>query len=316
MVEGVASLVAGSVESLTKENVTVLDDTGKLLSAWDDEMATTGLTSRQLKIQQDFEQYLEDKAYELVEPVVGRGNVTVRVAASLDFDQIGRTVESFDLDQQTTVREDRSEIVPGTAEQGASSLTTNNIYETPRTVETYARIGSRVERLTVAVVVNDRVEGEGDAAESVPRTPQELTRLESLVRSGLGVSPQRGDAITVVSLPFDREPPAPPEEDGGLDILALVQAGIRPAIGLLGLTLAFVFGLKLLGFIKTAPVPQASMESLPAGSEGGGQAFPTPPGEMGASGSPQVVRPAQGAKVQLADPAVTARVVKAWMNES
>ena len=113
MVEGIASLVAGSVEGMARENVTVLDDSGRLLSESDDALRSTGLTTRQIKIQRDFESYLEDKAYELVEPVVGRGNVTVRVAAAMDFDQVGRTVESFDLDQQVTVREDRAEIIPG-----------------------------------------------------------------------------------------------------------------------------------------------------------------------------------------------------------
>ncbi len=314
MVEGVASLVAGSVEGLVKENVTVLDDSGRLLSESAEDLLTTGLTTRQLKIQRDYESYLEDKAYELVEPVVGRGNVTVRVSASLDFDQMGRTVESFDLDQQVTVKEDRSEIIPGTEDQGASSVTVNSVYETPRTVETYARMGSRVERLTVAVVVGDRQEGEGEATQFTPRDRQELTRLESLVRSGLGISEDRGDAITVVSMPFDRDTIVPAEEEAGPDILGLVQAGVRPGIGILALTFAFILGLKTLRLARSIPLGPSEPGSLSPGSQeeisGAGRAA----GKL-ASGGGGAGAPASTPRIELTDPSVTAKVVKAWMNE-
>jgi flagellar M-ring protein FliF len=313
MVEGVASLVAGSVESLAKENVTVLDDSGRLLSESDEELQTTGLTTRQLKIQRDYEGYLEDKAYELVEPVVGRGNVTVRVSAGLDFDQMGRTVESFDLDQQVTVREDRAEIIPGTEDQGASSVTVASIYETPRTVETFARIGSRVDRMTVAVVVNDR---EGDAngtVTSTPRTPQELARLEALVRSGLGLDEDRGDAITVVSMPFDREPVVLPEEEVGPDIMGMVQAGVRPTIGILALTFAFILALRLMRVIKTMPLGPSEQQILPPvpGAEG---LHSFDPNRVADRGAPQRAAGAHS-RVELTDPSLTARVVKAWMSE-
>ena len=316
MVEGVASLVAGSVESMVKENVTVLDDSGRLLSESDEEDQTTGLTTRQLKIQRDFEAYLEDKAYELVEPVVGRGNVTVRVAASLNFDQMGRTVETFDLDQQTTVREDRAEIIPGTEDQGASSITVNSIYETPRTIETFARIGSRVDRMTVAVVVSDKEDDTSGTTEFTTRTPLELTRLEALVRSGLGIDTDRGDAITVVSMPFDREPVALPAEEEGMDIMAMVQAGVRPTIGILALTLAFILALKLLGFMKTLPLGPSRQQALPDTPGGEGlhrsdshSRFAEPEG-----GGPQRMGGAQS-RVEMTDPSLTARVVKAWMSE-
>jgi len=316
MVEGVASLVAGSVESMVRENVTVLDDSGRLLSESDEDLQTTGLTTRQLKIQRDYEAYLEDKAYELVEPVVGRGNVTVRVAAGLDFDQMGRTVETFDLDQQTTVREDRSEIIPGTEDQGASSVTVNTIYETPRTIETFARIGSRVNRLTVAVVVSDREDDGADPTSFTTRTPQELTRLEALVRSGLGIDDGRGDAITVVSMPFDREPVVLPEEEEGMDIMAMVQAGVRPTIGILALTLAFIFALKLLAFMKTVPLGPARQEALPHSADAEGLHRSGSSSRMAAAegGGPQRMGGSPG-RVELTDPSLTARVVKAWMSE-
>ncbi len=314
MVDGVSSLVAGSVEGLDKENVTVLDDSGRLLSSDDSEFDQEGLTTRQLSIQKEIEDYLEGKAYELVEPVVGTGNIRVRVAATLNFDQIGRTVESFDLEQQATVSEDRAEIIPGTEEQGASSVTVNTVYETPRSVETFSRSGAQLERLTVAVVVNERQVGEGDQSSFQPRTQAELTRVEALVRNALGITDSRGDAVTVVSMSFDERPVVVEPEAEGMDVMALLMAGIRPTVGLAGLILAFVLALRLMGFIKAVPA-MAGRASLPAGNESGGglqsgqsQSLPQE------SRSASLPRPS-GPKLELSDPNITAKVVRAWMNE-
>ncbi len=314
MVEGVSSLVAGSVEGILKENVTVLDDTGRLLSEDDADMGTTGLTTRQLSIQKEIESYLEDKAYQLVEPVVGGGNVTVRVAAALDFDQVGRTVETFDPEQQVTVRQDRSEIIPGNEDQGASSITLNSIYETPKSVETYSKSGAQVERLTVAVVVNERqVQEEGEELRSIPRTREELVRVEALVVNALGIDQERGDAITVVSLPFDRKALILEPAEEGLDIMALVHAGVRPTIGLVGLVLAFLLGLRLLSSLK---------ESAPAQLRGGTQlsgSLPTSPeSRREITDVPEgrrFISPV-APKVEVTDPNMTARVVRAWMTEA
>lgn len=313
MVEGIASLVAGSVEGLVKENVTVLDDSGHLLSESADDLQSTGLTTRQLKIQRDLESHLEEKAYQLVEPVVGRGNVTVRVAAAMDFDQVGRTVESFDLDQQVTVREDRSEIIPGSEDQGASSVTVNSIYETPKTIETFTRSGSKVDRLTVALVVSDRETGSNGTVTSTPRTQQELTRIESLVRSGLGIDDVRGDAITVVSMPFDREPVEAPQEEAGPDVMAMVQAGVRPTIGILALALAFVLALRLLGLMKTMPL-SAGGRTLPRPDDADGL-YPEGSGGRIQGGGSSGRGGAGSGKIEMPDPTLTARVVKAWLSE-
>jgi len=302
MVDGIAFLVASSVEGLSRQNVTVLDDSGRLLSSPQDTGTPAGLTNRQLTVRQDVEGYLEGKAYELVEQIVGPGNATIRVAANLNFDEIGRTVEQLDLDNQATVSEDRSEIIPGSEEQGASSVSVNTIYETPRTVETLSRAGARIERLSVAVLVNHRQVGEGDAFQYEPRPAQELAQVEALVRNAVGITPERGDEITVASVPFDRRPPPPaPVVEEGTDVVAILQAAVRPSVGVLGVIFAFLLALKLLGTLKTA---------APASGPG---AFPGPQAASPVLAPPVVQAPQ---RVEIADPSMTARVVRAWMNES
>jgi flagellar M-ring protein FliF len=313
MVEGIAFLVAGSVEGLARENVTVLDDTGRLLSSPDDNLSPTGLTNRQLLVRRDVEGYLEEKAYELVEQIVGPGNATIRVAANLNFDQIGRTVEELNLDQQATLSEDRSEIIPGTEDQGASSVTVNTRFQTPRTIETLSRAGARVERLTVAVLVNHRPVGDGPDLRYEERTQQELVQVEALVRNAVGIEMERGDAITVASVPFDRRPISVPEVQEGMDLLGILQVAGRPSVGILGLILAFALAMKLLAALR-AGAPASRHRSLPAGSKAHAVEEGPHSGSMAEGAAPLHFQAPP--KVQLSDPSMTARVVRAWMNES
>jgi flagellar biosynthesis/type III secretory pathway M-ring protein FliF/YscJ len=139
--------------------------------------------------------------------------------------------------------------------------------------------------------------------------------LEALVRSGLGVDNTRGDAITVVSMPFDREPLVPMEEETGPDILGMVQAGLRPGIGILALIFAFVLSLKLLRFVKTVPLGPTGQTTLPTGDAGEGMAPGMAPTGMAGPGQQGMMSGGTGQQVALTDPALTAKVVKAWMSE-
>src|SRR4051812_31420368 len=70
VVQGIAHLVASSVDGLESEHVTVVDDGGRLLSEADDP-GVAGLTSHQLNVQREVEGYLETKAQQLVAQIVG-----------------------------------------------------------------------------------------------------------------------------------------------------------------------------------------------------------------------------------------------------
>ncbi|MDH5590603.1 MAG: hypothetical protein OEZ37_11200, partial [Gemmatimonadota bacterium] len=284
-----------------------LDDRGRLLSNPDGEDGVA-LSSRQLQIRSQIENYLETKAQRMVEQMVGVGNVSIQVAADLNFDQIDRTVQDVNPDLQTIVSEDRSEITPGEEDlEGASSVTSNTVFETAHSVETLSRGGARLERMTVAVVVNDRrSEGADGTVTFSARTQQEMQRVEALVRNAVGVSNDRGDAISVVSMPFEGMPEALPPE--GIDIFALLQALQRPLIALSGLLVAFFLGTRVLASFKAIPVgPVTRVEDMrmPASDE---------PGKLPV---PDAV-PAKPVRqqYQIVDPQMTAKVIRAWMKEA
>jgi flagellar M-ring protein FliF len=286
-----------------------------------------------LRVRREVERHLETKAEDLLRAVVGEGNLSVRVSANLDFDQIERTVSSVDPEAQVILQEDRSEIVPGNEEQGAAQSITSTTYEPARSVESFNRSGARLDRLTVAVIVGHRLEtGEDGEPVPVPRDPDEMAGIQELVGSAVGLVPDRGDVITVTNLPFIRtDPPAPPPAPP-VGMLERIEEFQRPIVALLGILMALGMGLALLRTVSRTEASQQTLpgnearaiakgspsdhperdedktSTLPGGGEGAGQrGFREEASES----------PAPLARLaQIENPDLTARVVRTWMKEA
>ena len=94
---GIVHLVASSVPELSPSAVSVLDDTGKLLSQSPDGTNGTGaeVNAQQLLHVQQIEQQYTRRILDILEPVVGRNNVKAQVTAEVDFTQTESTSEQF-----------------------------------------------------------------------------------------------------------------------------------------------------------------------------------------------------------------------------
>ena len=103
-VKGIAHLVAASVEGLTSEHVTIVNDAGRLLNEGIEQNTIAGLTSRQLQMQREMEDYLRTKAERIVAQMVGGMNLRVQVSAPMSFDQVERVSATVDPDKQAVVR--------------------------------------------------------------------------------------------------------------------------------------------------------------------------------------------------------------------
>lgn len=328
LASGIASLVAGSVDGLEPGRVRILDDTGRLLTEVEDPDAPDALSDRQLRIRREFERHLEEKTEDLLAAVVGSGNLSVRVSAELDFDRVERTTRTVDGDRQATLQADRSEIVPGSEDQGAAQVITSTTFEPTRSVESIARNGTRVERLTVAVVVGHRAvrSPEGEVTD-VPREPEEMVRIEELVARAVGLVPERGDGITVMNLPLvlpDAGQPVPllagPAPRGFLELLERFH---RPALGLLGLLFAVGMGFSTLRRFSRISAPEALRDGSGQPALGPGQVDDprqSRPGDpaaatVGAGGgvgaSPPTKHP-----VVIENPELATRLVRSWMKET
>ena len=93
-VEGIIYLVASSVEGLSPENVTVLDSAGRLMSSKKQGSELGKLSSYQHELKRQVEEYLESKALDMLDPVVGSGKSVVKISAQLNFEQVEQTIEN------------------------------------------------------------------------------------------------------------------------------------------------------------------------------------------------------------------------------
>lgn len=116
---GIVHLVASSVPELAPSAVSVLDDTGKLLSQSPDTAAGTGVDAQQLLYVQQIEQQYTRRILDILEPVVGRDNVKAQVTAEVDFTQTESTSEQHRPNLATDASAIRSQqIVESTGPQG------------------------------------------------------------------------------------------------------------------------------------------------------------------------------------------------------
>ncbi|WP_020230934.1 flagellar basal-body MS-ring/collar protein FliF [Acidovorax sp. MR-S7] len=117
---GIVHLVASSVPELAPSAVSVLDDTGKLLSQSPDGAAGASADAQQLAYVQQIEQQYTRRILDILEPVVGKNNVKAQVTAEVDFSQTESTVEQHRPNLTPDSSAVRSQqIVESTGVQGA-----------------------------------------------------------------------------------------------------------------------------------------------------------------------------------------------------
>ncbi len=115
---GIVHLVASSVPELAPSAVSVLDDTGKLLSNAPDATQSGAFDAQQLQYVQQIEQQYTRRIMEILEPIMGRSNVRAQVTADVDFSQTESTSEQFRPNQTpetTTIRSQQVSEAGGTS---------------------------------------------------------------------------------------------------------------------------------------------------------------------------------------------------------
>ncbi len=246
-VQAVVHLVASSVPLLTPDNVSVVDNQGKLITDSVTE-AALGMTAAQTQHKQKMEELYRVRVNQILAPIAGESNVRSQVNLALDFSTSESTTENYDnrdkgpKTRSEVLSEDRNSSkdalgVPGalsntpppapsatantasntgnkTADERSvtASRSTRN-YELDRSVRHTKSATGTVERLSVAVVLNERPSlpgpknDKGEAGEATPNPykPEEIERMQSLVRSVVGYNEQRGDVVTVIAAKFEPE---------------------------------------------------------------------------------------------------------------
>jgi len=235
-VQAIVHLVSSSIPYLMPENVTVVDSLGKLLT----ESATEGklgLTTAQSQHKAQLEENYREKILSILSPIVGENNVRTQVSLNLDFTQIESTTEDYDSrdkgpkTRSEVLSEDRqaalkAEGVPGSLSnrppeesgsnsdianadhtQARSTKQTRN-YELDRTVKHVRNAVGRIDRLSVAILINATppTKGSVPAANTAGYSADEIERMQNLVRGVVGFDADRGDVVTLIPARFGQEP--------------------------------------------------------------------------------------------------------------
>ena len=122
-IAGIVHLVAASVPEMEPSAVSVLDDSGKLLSQ-SPEGAASGVDMQQFAYKQQVEQQYVRRILDILEPVVGKNNVKAQVSAELDFSQTESTSEQHRPNQAADAGAIRSQQVMETGSDAKAAAPT------------------------------------------------------------------------------------------------------------------------------------------------------------------------------------------------
>ena len=314
-IAGIVHLIAASVPKMKPENVTVVDQQGRLLSEKETSSAI-GLSNTQFEYTRQLEDAYIHRIQDILSPFVGTAGIRAQVVADVDFTSMEQTRESFvpekNLVRSEDIREEKNSLldpmgVPGAltnkpprsgtvaasapvANTETSGNTSSHVirnYELDRTIIHSRHAPGRIQRLSVGVVIDYKKKYlDGDKVESVPMTPEEIKHITALVKEAVGFDATRNDSVDVINLPFESLPQMEPAEELPLWQQPWVWELAKPLLG--GL---FVLWLALGVLRPTLRNLADSGQLLEANADGevllageAGSAFaglPTPEGEAG-----------------------------------
>lgn len=360
-VEAIVHLVASAVSDLEHNHVNVVDHRGRLLTS-DDEPSEATAAAQQHELTRRVEERMERRVEDLLKPIIGPDRVRAQVTARLNFDSRRRIKESYDPERSAVRSEQMSERsggnyrwpigIPGALTNqppGPGELDPDNT-EGPDTGVPFSSEETRnwevgrilteaqpargvMERLTVGVLVDHRyVENEEGEVVREPLSDEEITRLENLVQDAVGYDAERGDAVSVVTVPFAEivEPPEPPPEVWEQEwVRDLIRLAVFAAIGLL------IYIVAIRPIVNRVLGGSDEEEADKEGAEGDQQALESPAGESEEGEADVAMRLAGLGGEQLSDmrerpyeaklqavlelvenePELAANAVKAWLDE-
>lgn len=360
-VASIVHMVASSVPNLLPASVTVIDQYGHLLTAQDAD-SELGRTSEQFEHARRVEADYVRRIEQLLTPMMGSGRVSAQVTADIDFSVTEEARERYQPEGTVVRSEQLSEeqqrgglggpggkaqgvpgatsnqppaetanpplnTLAGTADENApvsqSKRSTRN-YELDKTVSHTRNASGQIRRLSVAVLVDHLPQpGEQGATSLRPLNPQELAKVEALIKEAVGFNAQRGDSLSVQNAAF-LQPEAPLAEALPLWQRPELRDAARQLLGAL-VVLALIFAVlrPVLRNLMQAPVA-ATPPTLNAVIDARGEPLQAVAGHTATQGRlAAVAAPPDpyNEKLQLARAAVTqdpkrvAQVVKTWIGQ-
>ncbi|MEO8099780.1 MAG: flagellar basal-body MS-ring/collar protein FliF [Acidobacteriota bacterium] len=239
-VAAIANLVASAVEGLSPKQITILDSNGQLLNRPRSETETASAPEGQMEYRVALERDMQNKLTQTLDPVLGFDKYRAGVSIDVDFSNVQESEEKWDPNNSVMASSQRTEEsnnsqsagggVPGTqanlpdeparvaATSGVTRKTESTTFQTSRTVRHVDKERGTVKRVTVAVLLDQDGKWQGNGSEAslvfTPPPPEKIEVIKNLVTNVAGLSMERGDQITVETLPFTnslhQDPPSAP----------------------------------------------------------------------------------------------------------
>ncbi len=360
-IRAIRHLVASAVNGLKPQRVSIVDEAGQLLA----DGAGTGNDADNAVADErraGLEKRMRNQVEAIVSSVVGAGRSRVEISADMDYNKITQTSDKFDPEgrvlRSTQTREESTATtdsngqvtvnneLPGNQtnnnaqaarDQSKKTEETNN-YEISHTTKTEVTEAGRVNRISVAVLV-DGSYAKNEKGELVyqERSKEQLDRIATLVRSAIGFDQKRGDQVEVVNLKFAEAPAiAPLTEPTGMfgmlqftkdDVMYVIELGVMMMLSIVVLFMVVRPLVKRILASEEVPA-QAGAGSMPALTDGSASADGT--GQSLVPGTNTTAQLIDVAQVQgqvhaqsvhrvgeLAErnPNETATIVRQWLSE-
>jgi flagellar M-ring protein FliF len=281
-VRAIRHLVASSVPGLSPEQVSVIDQSGALLSQ--DE---AGADNRNFQLQLQMEDRYRQALTGLLGPMLGQGNYSVEVHADIDLEESQSTRETYPKDDKALRREEGNSStspsssssqaigipgalsnqpppasqltttppapnapVPSVSAQGSTEENYTRSFDVGREISVTHKPQGRLARLSVAVALRD-VKG------AKPRSAAEITAIGDLVKGAVGYDQVRGDVVAISSRKFIETPEIQTSWTDAPWLMPL----IRQAGALLGGLLVLIFiGRPMLKLLRNKSAPNDTAE--------------------------------------------------------
>ncbi len=234
---GIVHLVSAAVPGLHRDRVSVVSTDGVTLhrpntgGSETDVGADEGSSERAIAVATQ----LETAARSQLERIVGVGNAEVRIAVDLDTSAKEKVEEHYEPSKTALRSENRTEEhngsgapgvagvpgaltnlpdarqpgaeateAPGAPDGATGRLSQTRNWEVDKVSQKTTTPPGEVERLSISVLLNDKTEMRDGAPISTPRSPEQLAKLEELIKRTVGFNLERGDSLRVDSAPFVR----------------------------------------------------------------------------------------------------------------
>lgn len=280
-VNAIRSLVANSVEGLKVDDVSVVDNHGKVLSEDLNKSGSVGFATSHIKMRENLENYFGKKIESMLHSVVGMGHVVARVSVDLETTTTTIVEEKFDPEsqvvrsqtyQENSSSNNESNSLQGTPEEkdnavGGQAIETNSTesrknrtiaYDINKSTREVVATPGTIKKMTAAVFI---------AQQSDPKNPQqflkrsesEMAALKGMVANALGIEDLKHVSLEEVVFAASDANALLANNDELSQQLATWGPVVKNLITIVCSILIFGIFLKLIKNIKPAPSPSLDL---------------------------------------------------------